>query len=60
MSRGGRKGRPDESMKGSYGVTAPAGSGKGGKRRKGGSLRAGAFFAPPSMKAPAGTSKGGG
>lgn len=47
--------RRGEAVKGAYGITAPS---RGGKGRKGGSARAGAFFAPPSMKGLSGTSKG--
>lgn len=53
MRNTGAKGR-GEAVKGIYGITAPSGGGKG---RKGGSARAGAFFAPPSIKGSPGTSK---
>ncbi len=55
-----KKGRRNGAVKGVYGITAPGGAGaKGGKGGKGGagSSRAGALFAPPSMKKPPGVSK---
>lgn len=52
-----KKGRKNGSVKGVYGITAPGGAGAKGGKGGAGLARAGAFFAPPSMKKPPRVSK---